>query len=165
MTLAALFFQVTLAGLAIAVVMTPDTPLLFFTVLTLRLLAAIVAGGPASLWLGVGLFICIATALIDYHFWQRTWRVWLAVALLTLVSPNVTILVLGIITSVAAVSFANRLNHGYVAALERSLLNRAVELDLSDVEDLTTRTVMLVPSLYRLSGEEGFEVAHSVAHC
>jgi AAA family ATP:ADP antiporter len=64
-------------------------------------------------------------------------------ALLTLVSPNVTILVLGIITSVAAVSFANRLNHGYVAALERSLLNRAVELDLSDVEDLTTRTVML----------------------
>ena len=27
--------------------------------------------------------------------------------------------------------------------LERSLLHRAVELDLSDVEDLTTRTVML----------------------
>jgi len=64
-------------------------------------------------------------------------------ALITLVSPNATILVLGIVTSVAAVSFANRLNHGYVAALERSLLNRAVELDLSDVEDLTTRTVML----------------------
>jgi 4-amino-4-deoxy-L-arabinose transferase-like glycosyltransferase len=55
MTLAALFFQLTLAGLAIAVVMTPDTALLFFAVLTLRLLAAIVAGGPASLWLGVGL--------------------------------------------------------------------------------------------------------------
>jgi hypothetical protein len=65
------------------------------------------------------------------------------IALMTLVAPNATILVLGIVTSVAAVSFAKRLNHGYVAALERSLLNRAVELDLSDVEDLTTRTVML----------------------
>jgi len=38
-----------------------------------------------SLWLGVGLVICIATALIDYHFWQRTWWIWLAVALTTLV--------------------------------------------------------------------------------
>ena len=38
-----------------------------------------------SLWLGVGLVICIATALIDYHFWQRTWWIWLAVALVTLV--------------------------------------------------------------------------------
>ena len=37
-----------------------------------------------SLWLGVGLFICIATALIDYHFWQRIWWIWLAVALITL---------------------------------------------------------------------------------
>jgi len=54
MILAALFFQLTLAGLAIAVVITPDTPLLFFAVLTLRLLAAITAGGPATLWLGVG---------------------------------------------------------------------------------------------------------------
>ena len=38
-----------------------------------------------SLWLGAGLVICIATALIDYHFWQRTWWIWLAVALVTLV--------------------------------------------------------------------------------
>ena len=37
-----------------------------------------------SLWLGVGLFICIATALIDYHFWQRIWWIWLAIALITL---------------------------------------------------------------------------------
>jgi hypothetical protein len=59
------------------------------------------------------------------------------------VAPNSPIIVLGIITSAAAVLFANRLNHGYVSALERSLLNRAVELDLSDVEDLTTKTVML----------------------
>src|SRR5205085_1506489 len=55
MTLAALFFQLTIAGLALAVVITPDTPLLFFAVLTLRLLAGIAAGGPAWLWLGVGL--------------------------------------------------------------------------------------------------------------
>ena len=31
-------------------------------------------------WLGVGLIICIAAALIDYHFWQRTWWLWLALA-------------------------------------------------------------------------------------
>ena len=35
-------------------------------------------------WLGVGLIICIAAALIDYHFWQRTWWIWLAVAVVTL---------------------------------------------------------------------------------
>jgi hypothetical protein len=33
---------------------------------------------------------------------------------------------------------ARRLNHGYIQTLERSLRHRAVELDLSDVEDLTT---------------------------
>src|SRR5437879_972612 len=35
-------------------------------------------------WLGVGLILCIAAALIDYHFWQRTWWIWLAVAVVTL---------------------------------------------------------------------------------
>jgi ATP:ADP antiporter, AAA family len=48
-----------------------------------------------------------------------------------------------LICSAAAVLVASRLNVGYVRTLERSLLNRAVELDLSEVEDLTTRTVML----------------------
>src|SRR5438309_1294335 len=38
-----------------------------------------------SLWLGVGLTVCIATALVDYHFWQRLWWVWLAIAAITLV--------------------------------------------------------------------------------
>jgi cell division protein FtsW len=37
-----------------------------------------------SVWLGVGLVICIATALIDYHFWQRTWWIWLGLAAVTL---------------------------------------------------------------------------------
>ncbi len=35
-------------------------------------------------WLGVGLAICITAALIDYHFWQRTWWVWLGIATITL---------------------------------------------------------------------------------
>jgi cell division protein FtsW len=35
-------------------------------------------------WLGVGLIVCIAAALIDYHFWQRTWWIWLTVAAVTL---------------------------------------------------------------------------------
>jgi len=38
-----------------------------------------------SLWLGVGLAVCIAGAVIDYHFWQRTWWIWLAVATITLI--------------------------------------------------------------------------------
>src|ERR1700737_1381408 len=38
-----------------------------------------------SLWFGVGLVVCVAAALIDYHFWQRTWWLWLGVAAITLV--------------------------------------------------------------------------------
>ena len=39
-----------------------------------------------SLWLGVGLAVCIAAALVDYHFWQRTWWLWIGIAAITLVS-------------------------------------------------------------------------------
>ena len=39
-----------------------------------------------AVWLGVGLAACIAAALIDYHFWQRTWWVWLGIAAITLAS-------------------------------------------------------------------------------
>jgi len=45
--------------------------------------------------------------------------------------------------SVVAVYVARRLSDGYIHTLERSLINRAVELDLGDVEDITTRTVVL----------------------
>ncbi len=38
-----------------------------------------------AMWLGIGLAACIAGALIDYHFWQRTWYVWFAIALIGLV--------------------------------------------------------------------------------
>ena len=37
-----------------------------------------------AVWLGVGLLACIIAALVDYHFWQRTWWLWLGVAALTL---------------------------------------------------------------------------------
>jgi hypothetical protein len=45
--------------------------------------------------------------------------------------------------SVAALFVARRLNQGYIHTLERSLINRAVELDLGDVDDITTRTTIL----------------------
>ena len=37
-----------------------------------------------ALWLGIGLAICISAALVDYHFWQRTWWIWFALALFAL---------------------------------------------------------------------------------
>lgn len=37
-----------------------------------------------AVWLGVGLVVCTVAALVDYHFWQRTWWIWLGVAFITL---------------------------------------------------------------------------------
>jgi cell division protein FtsW len=37
-----------------------------------------------ALWLGIGLIVCVTAALLDYHFWQRTWWLWLALALVAL---------------------------------------------------------------------------------
>jgi HEAT repeat protein len=59
------------------------------------------------------------------------------------VRPDVAILLLAVGCSVGALVATRRLNRGYMQTLERSLLNRAVELDLADVEDVTTRTIML----------------------
>jgi hypothetical protein len=42
-----------------------------------------------------------------------------------------------------ALVISRRLNRGYIATLERSLLDRAVELDLSNIEDITTRTAAI----------------------
>jgi ATP:ADP antiporter, AAA family len=53
------------------------------------------------------------------------------------------ILTLAMACASAAMFAASRLNRGYITTLEKSLLNRAVELDLSDVEDATSRTLML----------------------
>src|SRR5581483_10227178 len=38
-----------------------------------------------GIWLGVGLTICTVAALVDYHVWQRTWWIWFALAIATLV--------------------------------------------------------------------------------
>jgi hypothetical protein len=53
------------------------------------------------------------------------------------------ILLGAVVCSGAALLVARRLNRGYIQTLERSLLHRAVELDLSDVEDITTRTAIM----------------------
>ena len=37
-----------------------------------------------ALWLGIGLVVCSVAALIDYHFWQRTWWIWFAISLVGL---------------------------------------------------------------------------------
>jgi cell division protein FtsW len=36
------------------------------------------------IWLGVGLGVCTLGALLDYHFWQRTWWLWFALAIAAL---------------------------------------------------------------------------------
>jgi len=50
---------------------------------------------------------------------------------------------LAVAGALAALAVGSRLTRGYVNALERSLLDRSVEADLSDIEDGTTRTVVL----------------------
>ncbi len=37
-----------------------------------------------AVWLGIGLVGCTFAALIDYHFWQRTWWLWFGLALIAL---------------------------------------------------------------------------------
>jgi cell division protein FtsW len=37
-----------------------------------------------AIWIGIGLVTCIFAALMNYHFWQKTWWLWFAVALAAL---------------------------------------------------------------------------------
>lgn len=37
-----------------------------------------------AIWLGLGLFVCTMAALVDYHFWQKTWWIWLGLAVVAL---------------------------------------------------------------------------------
>jgi hypothetical protein len=53
------------------------------------------------------------------------------------------ILLTAVICSAVAIVVARRLSTGYIQTLERSLIDRAVELDLGDVEDITTRTAVM----------------------
>jgi len=67
----------------------------------------------------------------------------LVLVLLAPASQYAAILSVAIGSACIALLVASRLNRGYIQTLERSLLNRALELDFSEVEDLTTKTVML----------------------
>jgi hypothetical protein len=67
------------------------------------------------------------------------------VRLILLLAPGVqysAIVGAAMTCSAIGLVLASRLNRGYIQTLERSLLNRAVEIDLSDVEDMTTRTTI-----------------------
>src|SRR5438477_5870668 len=37
-----------------------------------------------AVWLVIGLMACGFAALMDYHFWQRTWWIWFGLALIAL---------------------------------------------------------------------------------
>jgi hypothetical protein len=67
----------------------------------------------------------------------------LVLILLAPASQYAALVAVAIGCATLALLLAGRLNQGYIQTLERSLLNRALELDFSDVEDLTTRTVMM----------------------
>lgn len=60
------------------------------------------------------------------------------------------------VCSAGALILATRLSRGYIQTLERNLRDRALELDLSETTDLTTRTVMLrtISGLDRLRTSE-----------
>ena len=35
-------------------------------------------------WLTIGMLVCVAGAMTDYHLWQRTWKIWFGVSVLLL---------------------------------------------------------------------------------
>lgn len=37
-----------------------------------------------AVWFGIGMAVCIMAALMDYHFWQRTWWIWFGIAFVAL---------------------------------------------------------------------------------
>ena len=76
----------------------------------------------------------------------------LVLILLAPASQYAALLAVAIGCACIALFLARRLNRGYIQTLERSLLNRALELDFSDVEDLTTRTVMMRTIRSRTTG-------------
>src|SRR6266487_1734052 len=51
-----------------------------------------------AIWFGIGLVVCTFAALVDYHFWQRTWWLWFALALVALALcyfPHIVMFVAG----------------------------------------------------------------------
>ena len=57
--------------------------------------------------------------------------------------PSRRLLLAAVLCSVVALFAALRLSRGYIRTLEQSLVNRALDLDLGDATDLTTRTLIL----------------------
>ena len=78
-------------------------------------------------------------------------------------TPMVPLLVWGIGCSLLALIVARPLTRGYVKTLEKRLLDGALELDLSEVEDRTTRTALLrsamvpirAPSIIAAAADQG----------
>ncbi len=66
-----------------------------------------------------------------------------AALLLSVAAATRTLLGIAVVLSVGAVYVALRLRTGYVRTLEKSLLSRAIQLDLNEVEDAITRSTVL----------------------
>jgi hypothetical protein len=77
---------------------------------------------------------------------------------------STALVVLVLTCSGVGLFIASRLSRGYVHTLEQSLLNRAVELDLSDVQDLTTRTAVLKTLRRSAAGAVGGHDALEATH-
>lgn len=56
---------------------------------------------------------------------------------------NRLLTLMAVVLSIFSLILTTRLSKGYIATLEKSLLNQAAELDLLNVEERTTRTTML----------------------
>ena len=89
-----------------------------------------------------------------------------AIRLVLLLVPGSSytlILWLGMVCSTIAVIIGSRLNRGYIETLEKSLLHRALELDLSEAQDLTTQTVLIQTLRGTRPPNESFDDALSPA--
>ena len=64
-----------------------------------------------------------------------------------------TVLVAAMVSSAAAIAVSSRLNRGYIQTLEKSLLNRALDVDPFSFQDLATPTLVLGPAL-QLSADD-----------
>ena len=88
-----------------------------------------------------------AKSLIDVGFDRMGDAVGgVAIRFVLLLAPQVqysAIVLLTLLGSALTAAVASRLNRGYVQTLERNLRGRAVELDLTEVRDFTTRSTML----------------------
>jgi len=87
-----------------------------------------------------------AKPLIDVGFDRLGDAVGGALVRVTLVlaaGRTAAVLPVAIVCSALTLFVTRRLNRGYIDTLERSLVDRAVELDLSEAEDTTTRTTMI----------------------